>query len=233
MPPAASYARGCVDLAARLREPGLEHKATLESELAAAAAGGVTSLACPPDTDPPLDEPGLVEMLKHRARVIDQAHVYPVGRAHRRARRARRSPRWASSPKRAASRSRRPTCRFSDTLMLLRAMQYAGTFGHRVWLRPQDHYLAHGGVAHDGEVATRLGLPAIPVAAETIALATIFGARPRDARRRAPVPAVVGRRRRDGARREARRACRSRATSTCIICTCATSTSAGSTRRRT
>ena len=78
-------ARGCivtpgfVDLAARLREPGFEHKATLESELAAAAAGGVTSLACPPDTDPPLDEPGLVEMLKHRARVINLAHVYPVG----------------------------------------------------------------------------------------------------------------------------------------------------------
>src|SRR5512132_4604618 len=70
---------GFVDLAARLREPGFEHKATLESELAAAAAGGVTSLACPPDTDPPLDEPGLVEMLKHRARVINRAHVYPIG----------------------------------------------------------------------------------------------------------------------------------------------------------
>ena len=70
---------GFVDLAARLREPGLEHMATLESELGAAAAGGVTSLACPPDTDPPLDEPGLVEMLKHRARLIGKAHVYPVG----------------------------------------------------------------------------------------------------------------------------------------------------------
>src|SRR5690242_8980903 len=72
-------APGLVDLAARLREPGLEYKATLESELAAAAAGGVTSLACPPDTDPPLDEPGLVEMLKHRARLTGRAHVYPVG----------------------------------------------------------------------------------------------------------------------------------------------------------
>ena len=70
---------GFVDLAARLREPGLEHKATLESELAAAAAGGITSLACPPDTDPPLDEPGLVQMLKHRARLLSQSHVYPVG----------------------------------------------------------------------------------------------------------------------------------------------------------
>ncbi|HZQ61229.1 MAG TPA: dihydroorotase, partial [Casimicrobiaceae bacterium] len=72
-------APGLIDLAVRLREPGLEYKATLESEMAAAVAGGVTSLACPPDTDPPLDEPGLVEMLKHRARLLNQAHVYPVG----------------------------------------------------------------------------------------------------------------------------------------------------------
>ncbi|RPH62190.1 MAG: dihydroorotase, partial [Burkholderiales bacterium] len=59
-------APGLVDLAARLREPGYEYRATLESEMRAALAGGVTSLSCPPDTDPPLDEPGLVEMLKYR-----------------------------------------------------------------------------------------------------------------------------------------------------------------------
>ena len=66
---------GLIDLSARLREPGFEYKATLESEMQAAVAGGVTSLACPPDTDPPLDEPGLVEMLKHRARSLNGAHV--------------------------------------------------------------------------------------------------------------------------------------------------------------
>ena len=70
---------GLVDLAARLREPGYEYRATLESEMDAAVAGGITSLACPPDTDPPLDEPGLVEMLKHRARQLNLAHLYPVG----------------------------------------------------------------------------------------------------------------------------------------------------------
>src|SRR3990172_8871782 len=70
---------GLVDLSARLREPGFEYKATLESEMLAAAAGGVTSLACPPDTDPPLDEPGLVEMLKFRAQNLKLVHVYPVG----------------------------------------------------------------------------------------------------------------------------------------------------------
>src|SRR5437868_9732910 len=72
-------APGLVDLSARLREPGYEYKATLESELQAAIQGGVTSLVCPPDTDPVLDEPGLVEMLKHRAKTLNQAHVYPLG----------------------------------------------------------------------------------------------------------------------------------------------------------
>ena len=166
-------APGFVDLAARLREPGLEHKATLESELAAAAAGGVTSLACPPDTDPPLDEPGLVEMLKHRARVINQAHVYPVGALTLglRGETLTEMSELAEAGCVAFSNADVP---LPDTQMLFRALQYAGTFGHRVWLRPQDAHLARGGVAHDGEVATRLGLPAIPVTAETIALATIF-----------------------------------------------------------
>lgn len=165
---------GFVDLAARLREPGLEHKATLESELAAAAAGGVTSLSCPPDTDPPLDEPGLVERLKHRARVIRQAHVYPVGAltVGLQGTTLTEMGELAEAGCVAFSQADVP---LHDTLMLLRALQYAGTFGHRVWLRPHDHYLAQGGVAHDGEVATRLGLPAIPVAAETIALGKIFG----------------------------------------------------------
>src|SRR5262249_19197588 len=61
-----------------------------------------------------------------------------------------------------------------DTQVLHRAMQYAATFGYAVWLRPQDAHIGRGGVAHDGEVATRLGLPAIPASAETIALSTIF-----------------------------------------------------------
>ena len=72
-------APGLVDLAARLREPGHEHEGMLESELAAAAAGGVTSLVCLPDTDPPLDEPGLVEMLKFRARKLSRCRLFPLG----------------------------------------------------------------------------------------------------------------------------------------------------------
>jgi dihydroorotase len=166
-------APGLVDLAARLREPGLEHKATLESEMQAAIAGGITSLACPPDTDPPLDEPGLVEMLKHRARMLNQAHVYPVGALTQRlaGEELTEMGELAEAGCVAFSQADEP---LADTQVLLRAMQYAHTFGHRVWLRPQDGYLARGGVAHEGEVATRLGLAAIPTIAETIALSTIF-----------------------------------------------------------
>jgi dihydroorotase len=166
-------APGLVDAAARLREPGLEHKATLESEMEAAVAGGVTSLACPPDTDPPLDEPGLVEMLKHRARMLNRANVYPVGALTLRldGEVLTEMGELAEAGCVAFSQAERG---LADTQVLLRAMQYAHTFGYRVWLRPQDAYLGRGGVAHEGEVATRLGLPAIPTIAETIALATIL-----------------------------------------------------------
>ena len=164
---------GLIDVSVRLREPGFEYKATLESEMQAAIAGGVTSLACPPDTDPPLDEPGLVEMLKHRARSLDCAHVYPIG--------ALTVGLKGESITEMAELSEAGCIAFShadaplaDTQILLRAMQYAATFGYHVWLRPQDAHLARGGVAHDGEVATRLGLAAVPPFAETIALDTIF-----------------------------------------------------------
>jgi dihydroorotase len=164
---------GIIDLSARLREPGFEYKATLESEMHAAVAGGVTTLACPPDTDPPLDEPGLVQMLKHRARSLNQAHVFPVGALTVGLKGAEITEmgELAEAGCVAFSQAEAP---LTDTGVLLRAMQYAATFGHRVWLRPQDEHLARGGVAHDGEVATRLGLPAITSSAETIALATIF-----------------------------------------------------------
>ncbi len=166
-------APGLIDLAARLREPGYEYKATLESEMDAAVAGGITTLACPPDTDPPLDEPGLVEMLKHRARELNQARVYPVGALTYGLKGAELTEmaELADAGCIAFSQADAP---LTDTRVLMRAMQYAATFGFSVWLRPQDSFLARDGVAHDGEVATRLGLPAIPACAETIALSTML-----------------------------------------------------------
>lgn len=164
---------GLVDLSARLREPGFEYKATLESEMAAAAAGGVTSLACPPDTDPPLDEPGLVEMLKHRARHPNFAHVYPVG-ALTLGLAGERLTEMAELYEAGCIAFGQAHAPVVDTQVLMRAMQYAATFDFPVWLQAKDPFLGKDGVAHDGEVATRLGLPGIPVSAETIALSTIL-----------------------------------------------------------
>lgn len=166
-------APGLVDLAARLREPGLEYKATLESEMAAAAAGGVTSLACPPDTDPVLDEPGLVEMLKHRARLPEFANVYPIG-ALTTGLGGKRITEMAELVDAGCVAFGQANAGIVDTEVLLRAMQYAATFDFPVWLQAQDPYLARNGVAHDGEVAARLGLKGIPVAAETVALGTLL-----------------------------------------------------------
>jgi dihydroorotase len=166
-------APGLIDLAARLREPGYEYMATLESEMQAAVAGGITSLACPPDTDPPLDEPALVEMLKHRAKNLHQAHLYPVA-ALTTGLKGQELTEMAELVDAGCVAFSQADAPIIDTRVMLRAMQYAATFGYSVWLRPQDSFLARDGVAHDGEVATRCGLPAIPVCAETIALATML-----------------------------------------------------------
>ena len=164
---------GLVDLSARLREPGFEYKATLESEMQAAVAGGVTSLVCPPDTDPPLDEPGLVEMLKFRARSLNQARVLPLG-ALTQGLKGERLTEMAVLRDAGCIAFSQADAPMSDKQVLMRALEYATTFGFAVWLRPEDATLSRGGVAHDGEVATRLGLGGIPACAETIALSSIL-----------------------------------------------------------
>lgn len=164
---------GLVDLSVRLREPGFEYMATLESEMDAAIAGGVTSLACPPDTDPPLDEPGLVEMLKFRAKNLSQARVYPIG-ALTEGLKGLRLTEMAELRDAGCIAFSQADAPLTDNQVLFYALQYAATFGFSVWLRPQDPTLARNGVAHDGQVATRLGLPGIPVCAETAALSIIL-----------------------------------------------------------
>lgn len=166
-------APGLVDLSARLREPGYEYKATLESEMRAAMQGGVTTLVCPPDTDPVLDEPGLVEMLKHRARILDQANVHPLG-ALTMGLKGQSLTEMAELTEAGCIGFSQAEVPVLDTTVLLRAMQYAKTFGYTVWLRPQDAHIGRGGVAHSGPLASRLGLSGVPVMSETIALHTIF-----------------------------------------------------------
>ena len=154
---------GLVDLSTRL--------AGVESELLAAVAGGVTSVACPPDTKPPLDEPGLVERLIRRSEAIGLARVFPIGALTQQLAGEKLSEMISLTRAGCISFSQAKKPVF-DTQVLLRAMQYAATFDYAIRLQPQDHYLARDGVAHDGEVASRLGLTGIPVSAETVAIAT-------------------------------------------------------------
>lgn len=164
---------GLVDLSVRLREPGDEYKATLVSELQAAVAGGVTSLACPPDTDPVLDEPGLVEMLKHRAKQLNLAHVYPLGALTRQLQGKTLSEMGELREAGCVGFSQANNA-IVDTQVLWRAMEYAATFGYTLFLHAEEPFLARDGVAHDGEVASRLGLKGIPSIAESLALSTIL-----------------------------------------------------------
>ena len=160
---------GLVDLCARLREPGQEHKATVASETRAAAAGGITTLICPPDTDPVIDEPAVVELIHHRARAAGQARVLALGALTQ----GLRGTHLAEM----ATLQAAGCVGVSDggqpvrhSRVLRRALEYAATFDLIVFLTPLDPDLSYG-VAHEGSVATRLGLPGIPAAAETSALA--------------------------------------------------------------
>ena len=154
---------GLVDLSTRLTG--------IEPELAAAVAGGVTALACPPDTNPPLDEPGLVERLVRRSATLGLARVYPIGALTRQlgGEKLAEMRTLTRAGCIAFSQAKHPIV---DTQILWRAMQYAATFNYTIHLHPQDHSLARDGVAHDGEIASRLGLTGIPVCAETVAVAT-------------------------------------------------------------
>ena len=163
---------GLVDLAVRLREPGHEHEGMLESEMDAAVAGGVTSVVCLPDTDPVLDEPGLVEMLKFRAEKLRGARLFPLG-ALTRGLAGEVLTEMAELTESGCVGFTQAEVPLSSTQVLQRALQYAATYGYTVWLRPQELYLGKG-VAASGPLATRLGLSGVPVAAETIALHTIF-----------------------------------------------------------
>ncbi|MCK9515154.1 MAG: dihydroorotase [Ottowia sp.] len=163
---------GLVDLNVRLGEPGNEHAGMLESEMTAAVAGGVTSLVCPPDTDPILDEPGLVEMLRMRAEKLHQARVFPQGALTRGldGRILSELVQLTLAGCVAFGQAEKPIV---DTRVLQRALQYAATFGYPVWLRPLEPWLC-GGVAASGLVATRKGLSGVPALSETIALHVIF-----------------------------------------------------------
>jgi dihydroorotase len=164
-------APGLVDLSAHVSSAGMKAGGLLESEVRAAAAGGVTSMVCPPDSEPALDDAGTVEMLRHRAQSLGSTHVYPLGALTLGLKGEQLSEMNAlhASGCIAFSQGAHPVV---NTEALRRAMQYAATLGYAVWLQPRDPWLGADGVMHEGEMSTRLGLAGTSPMAETLALRT-------------------------------------------------------------
>jgi dihydroorotase len=161
---------GLVDLCARLREPGQEHKASIDSECRAAASSGITTLCCPPDTDPVIDTPAVVELIRHRARQVGAARVVALGALTPGLKGVHLSEMAALQQAGCVGVSNAGNP-LGSTLIERRAFEYAATFGLTVFLHADDAALSADGCLHEGRVSTRLGLPGIPEAAETVAVA--------------------------------------------------------------
>ena len=161
---------GLVDLRARLREPGLEHKATIESEVHAAVTAGITTLCCPPDTHPVIDTPAMAQMIQSRAWRFELTFIHPLGALTQNLEGKRLTDMEALDDAGCVgvTNALEP---ITDTLVMRRAMEYAATLELTVFLHADDPWLRNGGCIHEGEVGTRLGLPGIPEAAETVGVA--------------------------------------------------------------
>ena len=161
---------GLVDLRARLREPGLEYKATIESETRAAVAAGITTLCCPPDTHPVIDTPAMAQMLQSRAWRFGLAFIHPLG-ALTRGLEGKLLADMEALDEAGCVGFTNAFTPVLDTQVLRRAFEYAATLDLAVFLHAEDPWLKGTGCVHEGEVSTRLGLPGIPEAAETVAVA--------------------------------------------------------------
>ena len=163
---------GLIDCYARLREPGFEKAGTIASETLAAAKSGITTLLCAPDTDPIIDEPGTVELIRRRASAAIGVRVLPIGAltAGLQGEQLSEMQILSDSGCIAFSNGDKPV---SDNQVLRRVMEYSAGFDLGLIIAPQDPWLS-GGVAHEGSVAIRLGLPGIPLAAETVALSQLI-----------------------------------------------------------
>lgn len=162
---------GLIDLNARLREPGQEHKATIASETRAAAAAGITTLCVQPDTDPIIDTPAVSELIRHRSHQAGYARVVTVGALTRQLQGEQLSEMEELIREGgcvAVSNALQP---LNNTLVYRRALEYAANFDLTVFIYANDPWLFNRGCAHEGAISTRLGLPGIPESAETVAVA--------------------------------------------------------------
>ena len=160
---------GLVDLCARLREPGLEKKGNFSSELYAANSSGVTSVSVPPDTAPVIDTPAVVEFIHQRAREINRANVYPLGALTQKLKGEQLAEMYLLKKAGCAGISNALSA-IENTEVLRRAFEYANSCDLTIFIYPEDQKITNNGVVHEGAISTRLGLPAIPETAETIAI---------------------------------------------------------------
>ena len=163
---------GLIDCYARLREPGYEKAATIASETLAAARSGITTILCAPDTDPIIDEPGTVELIRRRAMAAIGVRVLPIGALTTGLGGEQLSEMQILSDSGCVAFSNGDNP-IRDNQVLRRVMEYSAGFNLNLIIAPQDPWLS-GGVAHEGSVAIRLGLPGVPLAAETVALSQLI-----------------------------------------------------------
>lgn len=161
---------GIVDLCARLREPGAAHKATIRSETPAAQAGGITTVCIPPDTRPVIDTPSVLDRIEARLAKAGGLQLRALG-ALTQGLAGDALPDMAALAAAGVVGVSNAFAPLANLLIARRALEYAQGVGLTVHVIPQDPALASGGCAHEGAVATRLGLPGIPAAAETVAIA--------------------------------------------------------------
>ena len=160
---------GLVDLCARLREPGLEKKGNFSSELYAANSSGITSVSVPPDSTPVIDTPAVVEFIHQRAREINRANVYPLGALTQKLKGEQLAEMYLLKEAGCVGISNALSA-IENTEVLRRAFEYANSCDLTIFIYPEDQKITNNGVAHEGAISTRLGLPAIPETAETIAI---------------------------------------------------------------
>ncbi len=160
-------APGLIDMRVQLREPGEEHKENIASAAAAASAGGVTSLACLPNTDPTIDEPSLIEFIARRAAEVDRVRVHAYG-AITRGRAGKQLTEMGLMTAAGAVGFTDCPRTVADPLVLRRAFGYARTFDQLILNHPEEPSLSSGGAMTEGEIATRMGLPGIPTVAEVM-----------------------------------------------------------------
>jgi dihydroorotase len=161
---------GLVDMRVDLGEPGGEHRETILSAAAAAAAGGITTLAALPNSRPAIDDPALVRLLRARGEETGSLTILPYGALTRGCKGAELAELGLLREAGAVAFTDGSRAIASSRLMAM-ALAYAAAFGARVVQHAEDPDLANGGAATSGELATRLGLPGIPAAAEAIMVA--------------------------------------------------------------